>query len=139
MGSRNASQILLSRAFIKEAHNSELVLVGRGGLICDCPMQPAQDRWYDTGAARRPRLLLCRPKGAPSYYLLHDPRWDKARCRRDILDLCAQHHWERVADSAGYRLVRLGIPVELARCAEEFICLRHEHVGGCQPGAIVCR
>jgi hypothetical protein len=60
----------------------------------------------------------------PSRY----PRGGEVGRRRNGLNVCVQHRRECVADRVDYRVICLGIPVELVRRAEELVGLGHGHV-----------
>ena len=49
-----------------------------------------------------------------------------------------QHRGDRIANRADYRVVRIGISVELVRRAKELVSLGHKHVADRQPGFAMC-
>ena len=63
----------------------------------------------------------------------------EVRRRRDGLHVREQRHGECVAERAEDGFVRLSVPVELVRCAEEGVRLGHGYAGYGQPAAAVRR
>jgi hypothetical protein len=102
-----------------EAHNREPVLVSRKGTYANRMYSHRRiaGRIFRRGSTAPSRASPTPPGAAPKERLrgvcLCHPRGGEVRRRRDSLNVCVQHRGERVADRADYRVVRLGIPVEL--------------------------